>query len=401
MYSVLLYDFRYRQGRCSLFIGTILLTVLFIGCDSGTAPSIYDPDRASLPDPVIENVLPEGKALAGVDAITITGNNFSSQRDDNLVYFGTDRADVLEASATQLRVFAPNSPQPELQLRMSVIGAENFSNSISYGLDAPFIEFGDVKDFENIYGIATDQSGNLYTSLAAFNLAVGIIRITPEGERSEFISSSFPWTDIEFGADNSLYAVRSVRALFRYQEGGTNFEVFAIIPNTTTQLNTIAIDPSNRIWVAGNNTDIYSIDLDRSIKTYAFEADVRDIAFFEGFLYVSGTQGQMNGIWRFAIDSNGDLGTVEEVFDFTSSGLIPHAIAFSVSGHLYVGIDNADPVFLIDPDGMGTVLYPDVMTQPVREFTWGPEGYLYAATTSSDDFPSGIIRITTRRIGYK
>jgi len=400
MYNVLLYDFRYRPGHFILFIGVLLYTSLILGCDSGTAPSIYDPSQSSLPDPVIEQVVPQGSALAGVDEITITGTNFSTQPGDNLVYFGTDRGDVLEASATQLRVFAPNSPQPGLQLRMSVVGAENFSNSVSYRLDPPFIEFGDIKDFENIYGIATDQSGNLYVSLAAFNLAVGIIQITPEGERSEFISSTFPWTDIEFGSDNTLYAVRSVRALFRSLQGVANFEVFAVIPNASTQLNTMAVDPSNRIWAAGNNADIYRIDPDKSIKTYAFESDIRDVALFRDFLYVAGIQGQVSGIWRFAIDSNGDLGPVEKVYDLTSIGVIPHAIAFSVSGYLYVGIDDADPVLLIDPDGTGSVLYPDVLPQPAREFAWGKEGHLYAATTSSDANPSGIIRITTRRLGY-
>jgi len=383
-------------------IGCVLaFLIVSSGCDSGTAPSLYDPDRSSISDPMIETVLPAGSALAGVDVITITGTNFSTQPSENLVYFGTDRGNVLEASATQLQIFAPNSPQPELQLRMSVVGAENFSNSVSYGLDAPFIEFGDVKDFEDIYGIATDDAGNLYASLVAFDLAVGIIQINPDGERSDYITSTFPWTDIEFGPDNTLYAVRSVRALFSVPKDGTNLAVFAVIPNSATRLNSIAIDSDDRVWTSGTNADIYRINPDKSIHTYDFEPDVRDLVLFGDHLYVAGVQGDRGMIWRFPVDASGDLGAAEDVYDFESSDVTPYALAFSEDGHLYVGVDDTDPVLLINPDGDGEILYPNVLMQPARKFTWGLEDQLFAATNSSDTFPSGVIRIKTRRIGNR
>ena len=245
--------------RFALLITAVLCSTLSIGCDSGTADSIYDPNRSNLPDPVINEISPAGSALAGVDVVTITGSNFSTEVSDNLVYFGSDPGEVLEATANELRVFAPNSPQFEFQLRAAVLGAENFSNSLPYRLDPPFIEFGDVRDYEDIFGIATDASGNLYASLVAFGLPVGIIQITPEGERSDFIDTPFPWIDIEFGPDKSLYGVRSVRAVFRSTEGGA-FQVHGVIPNSSTRLTTIAIDANGRIWAAGDNSEIYSIE---------------------------------------------------------------------------------------------------------------------------------------------
>lgn len=384
-----------------LISGLLIFLLLSSSCDSGTAPSLYDPDRSSLSDPTIDTVVPEGSALAGVDVITITGSNFSTQPTENLVYFGTDRGNVLEASATQLQVFAPNSPQPELQLRMSVVGAENFSNSVAYGLDAPFIEFGDVKDFEDIYGITTDDDGNLYASLVAFNLGVGIIQINPEGERSDYITSSFPWTDIEFGSNNTLFAVRSVRALFSAPKDGTNLAVFAVIPNSATRLNSIAIDSNDRVWTSGTDADLYRIDPDKSIHTFDFEPDVRDIVLFGDYLYVAGVQEDRGMIWRFPIDASSNLGSAEDVYGFGSTGITPYALEFSEDGYLYVGVDDTDPVLLINPDGDGEILYPDVITQPVRQFTWGLEDQLFAATNSSDSLSSGVIRIKTRRIGNR
>ena len=401
MYSVLPSGFRYSWGRYALPLGLLCLALSF-GCDLGTAPSIYDPNRSSLPDPVIESVMPEGSALAGVDEVTITGSNFSEVKENNLVYFGTARGVVTQASATQLRMIAPNDPQPELNLRLVIVGAENFSNSVAYGLDPPFIQFGDVKKSEDVYGITTDQDGNVYASLAAFDLPTGITRMTPEGERSEFISSTFLWADMAFGPDNHLYAVRSVRALFRYEEGGTRFAVFAVIPNTTTRLATLAIDANGRIWTAGNNADIYRVDTDKTVTAYPFEADVRDLTVFGSFLYVTGVKGGVSKVWRFMINASGNLGSPEDFFDVTAfHGSEAYALAFATNGHLYVGTDAMDPVIVVDPNGAGEVLYPGVLRQPSRRFAWGPRGHLYASTNSTDSSPAGMIRITTRRDGFR
>ncbi|MCY4158361.1 MAG: IPT/TIG domain-containing protein [Bacteroidetes bacterium] len=368
------------------------------GCDSGTAPSIYDPDRASLPTPVIEGIMPEDRALAGVDDVIITGSNFSTQPADNLVYFGSTRADVLESTSTQLRLLAPNDPQPELNLRLVVVGAENFSNSISYRLDPPFIEFGEVKDFEDIYGIATDPSGNVYVSLVAFSIPVGIIRITPEGERSEFINSPFLWTDFTFGLNNDLYGVRSVRAVFRSQDGSNNFSVFAVIPDRAVRLTAIAIDTNNRLWVAGDNQEIYRILSDGTVKGFKFEADVKDLVALGDYLYLTAIQNQSSKIWRFMIDSSGELGVAEEVFDLTTfNSSEGHALAFSASGNLYVGTsERTDSIVLLDTGGDAQVLYPGVLAQAARRFAWGQGGHLYAATNSTENSVAGIIRITTR-----
>ena len=373
----------------------------FLGCDSGTAPSLYDPDRLSVYAPTIAIVTPEGKALAGVDTVTITGTNFSIQPAENLVYFGDARGDVIEASPTQIRLIAPNSPQPTLELRLTVLGAEYFSNSISYGLDPPFIEFGGVQNFEDVFGITTDPSGNLYVALSAFNLPVGIIRLTTEGERSEFIPSSFVWTDIALGSDSYMYGVRSVRAVFRLQDAGTPHEtLFAVIPNSSTRLTSLVIDQSNTLWVAGNNQEIYRIQPDKTVSSYAFDANVQDLALFGEFLYATGTQDGVSKVWRFRVDAGEDLGEPEDVFDVTAfNGSIGHALAFTTTGHLYIGTSAEDPVIVLDPKGVGSVLYRGVLQQPVRKFAWGPDGELYAATNSTGTTDAGIIRITSRRMG--
>jgi len=403
MYNVLHFVSRYRSGHFTALAGLLLFSVLTTGCDSGTAPSIYDPDQTSLPDPVIGFVTPLERALAGVDEVIITGSHFSTTPEENLVYFGTTRAVVSQSSATELRMIAPNDPQPEIQVRISVTGAENFSNQFTYRLDPPFIEFAEVQDFEDVFGIATDPSGNVYVSMAAFSIPVGIIRVTPDGQRSDFITSAFLWNDLEFDSKNNLYGVRSVRAVFRAEEGTNDFAVFSVIPDNQVRLTSIALDALDRIWVAGANREIYRIMPDGSIMSYAFEANIRDLVVYDDHLYVVALQNDLTKVWRFPIDSGGDLGIAEEYFDLTSfNGTEGYALAFTSTGELYIGTTSGvDPIIVVSSERSGKILYPSVLTQPARNFAWGDDGFLYTATSSSGTDVAGIIRVTTRHLGLR
>ena len=403
MCNVLHYGSRYRMMHFPALIGLLPLIVLMMGCDSGTAPSIYDPNRASLPDPVIGIVDPLERALAGVDEITITGSHFSTTPEENLVYFGTTRAVVSQSSATELRMIAPNDPQTDIQVRVSVTGAENFSNQFTYTLDPPFIEFADIQDFEDVFGIATDSSGNVYVSMAAFSIPVGIIRVTPDGHRSDFISSTFLWNDIEFNSKNDLYGVRSVRAVFRAEGGADNFSVFSVIPDNQVRLTSIAIDALDRIWVAGDNREIFRIMLDGSQTSYPFEANVRDLVVYDNYLYVMAIQNEFSKVWRFPIDAGGNLGNAEDYFDLTSfNGTEGQALALTTTGELYIGTSSSiDPVIVVDSDRSGKILYPSVLMQPARTFAWADDGFLYTATRSTDTNVAGMIRVTTRHLGLR
>ena len=164
-----------RRRAVLLVIVSVLVGNLITACDSGPAPSLYDPDRPSNADPIISSIEPSGFALAGVDIVTISGENFSSNPTDNLVYFDNTRADVLEAGLTQLRVRAPNTPGAELQIRVAILGAENFSNSSSYRLDAAAVDFASIAAFEEPFALTSDASGNLYVSLNSDNRSVGVV----------------------------------------------------------------------------------------------------------------------------------------------------------------------------------------------------------------------------------
>jgi len=383
----------------ALPLAALVLFGLLGGCDTDATSTIYDPDRPSLAVPVIDSVDPPGSALAGVDIVTITGQNFSSVAAENYVYFDATRAVLLEASPTQLRVVPPNEPKETAKVRVSVIGAVNFSNTIAYGLEAASSSFSDIKGFEEVFGVTSDADGNLYMSLFADSRSAGIKKVAPNGTRSDYVASTFKWDDLALGPDGYLYAARNIRALFRFQPGGGGVqETWAVNPLSTAKLATIDFDGDGYLWAGGNNADLYRIDPDKSITNFPFAVNVRSLKVWDGFLYVVGAEGITYKIWRFPL-SAGTLGTPEVYFDFVqevSATAQAIDLAFSAQGDLYVGTTLPDPVIVVHSDRSWESLYPGILKPVATAFAWGPDPFLYMVQGRTESTNASLIRINTR-----
>ncbi len=387
-------------ARRYVAIAALLFVAAASGCDSGPAASLYDPDRPSAPDPVLASIDPAGFALAGVDVVTLDGSNFSATAADNLAYFNDARAEVMEASPTRLQVQAPATPGADIEVRVAVLGAENYSNGIAYRLEAAVEPFGDIAGFEEPFSITSDPAGDLYVSMNSDGRSAGVLRMASDGARSLFVETSFIWTDMAYGADDMLYTVRAVRAVFRFSEGGRQ-EVWGVVPDNSVKLSAIAFDEENNLWAGGNNANVYRIAPDKSVEAFPFEANVRALRFFDGYLYAAATRDDASEIWRWPV-SGGGLGEAERYFDVTGeAGAEAFALAFAANGDLFVGTDGADPVLLVSPNGDGRAFYPGLFLPAAVSFAWGAAPNLYMVQGRTDATPPGLIRINTRREGVR
>lgn len=394
-------------------ITPLALLLVVAGCDTSEGPSLFDPDRQTAPDPTVTALSPAGSALAGIDEITVTGSNFSSVPDENLVFFGETLAEVLSASPTELRVKAPNTPAEDLPVRVSVRSALSYSSAIPYTLTPAVVDFGELASAEQPFGITTDASGNLYLALNSDGTR-SITRIAPDGTRSPFFSTTFEFPSLAFGPDGAIYAVRGVFAAFRLPEGGTQ-ETFGVISDGRPSLTAIDVDASGNLYVGGNNggdtgtKSIYRIAPDKSITAYPLDGNVRAIAVFGGAVYAAVTQGGTSSIVRLAADASGDLSAPTPYADITAlAGAEATSLAFAASGDLYVGTDaRTDPLLLVRPDGSGDVVYPSVLTGPAARLAYGPGSFLYMRTATVLNAENAVVqepmlvRIETRQEGAR
>ena len=388
----------------SRFSFLLALLLGLAACDTdGTGGSIYDPNRPSGENPVLSGVSPSSSALAGVDIITITGENFSTTPEDNLVYFGSERATVISSTATEIRVLAPNTPTPSVQIRVSVLGAENFSNELGYALSPAVEVFGELARTEVPFGITSDDEGNLYVSLVVEEIPRGIKRITPEGERSDYFASSSTWADLDFNDDELLHGVQNVQVVFRLPEGG-GLGVWSIF-QTSVSLTAITFDAQDNVWAGSSATsaaNVYRVAPDASVQAFPFVGAVRDLVVFDNALYIAARRGEENKVWRLPISASGELGAEEVYFDASAqlgAGVAVNALAFAADGTLFLGTTAPDPVVLVSPDRSFETLYPDVIPSPVRAFAWGPGSILYMVQGAVGEAIPALFQIETRREG--
>jgi len=378
------------------FVALWGVIALVAGCDTDPASSLYDPDVETKPDPVITTVDPPSVAIAGVDVVTLTGENFSEAIEENLVYFGDVRGILLEASPTVLQVLSPNRPQPELLLRVAILGAENFSNAINYTLEPAWQPYGDIADFEEPLTITSDMAGNVYASLLSDGRSLGVVRIEPLGVRTIFAASTFLWSSIVFDSNGALYTARGVRALFRFTEGSGQ-EVFVVIQDNTVKLDVVCFDEDGNLWSGGQSQHVYRITTEKAVHQYPFDAEVQDIVYFSGHLYTLVYQDGHSRIVRFAISDSGDLVSGEIFYDFGETSYEIFSLAINTQGVLFVGTSAEDPVRFVRPDQSSDVLYPGVLPSPAISFAWSA-GELYMVQGKMEGTSPDIIRINVSAV---
>lgn len=344
----------------------ILLTTLFItSCNEDPTASLEGYPSANLPAPVLSSVNPSSQALAGVTEITITGSNFSTEARNNLVYFNGVPGTVLSASPTQLSVKVPNVVSDTVIVRISVVGAKEFSNTYQFKMLAAwqvYYPFDPIA--EKAYGIILDDNNNLFVNL----YDIGIWKITPPPFDSTSKSRYVPkgntqkWDSFRYGPGGELYGVRSARGVWKIVENVAPAGPWAA--PTAGVIVALEFDANQNLWALNNNNTIFKFKQDQSITSYPFNGVLRAVRFFNNALYVAATKDNIEGVWRIPIDGNNDLGTAELYFETTNLrvGAKINAITFAADGDMILGMDKGpNPLIVVKPNKSYEDLYPGII----------------------------------------
>ena len=386
------------------FIACVSVFMLeFGGCKNETTPSLFDPNYKGKPAPTVSSIAPTS-GLAGLTTLTITGSNFSSTKEENSVLFDAVTAQVLTATATQLTVRAPNLPKDSIKVKVTVFGAEQFSNIVLCKLEAAVAEFGNIQSNEEPWGIACDKDGNVYVSLISAGIAAGIKKFTPAGVRSDYAPAAgiLKFSALKFGPGGYLYASRGLRALYRIPPGGGSPALWLAPSSGIGPVYDFDFDAQGNLWGGGNDVAIYRVkpDPDKSIKAFAFTGNVRSLRVYNGYVYIAANADNVDKIWRFPIISSDSLGPAEIYFNFSEkygvSGAGAYAITFSSDGEMYVGTDGPAGIILVHPDKSWEQYYPGLFQPQTLLFAWGSGSTLYL-TRSGTVASHTIFKVNTQK----
>lgn len=383
----------------------------FTGCEEEAAESIYDPTAPSAPAPVITSVTVEGGGglLSGVSIVVIDGSNFSADTSKVIVFFDAVRASVLSSTLTQVRVKAPVLVKDSVRIRVSVQGAESFSAVQFANLSAAVATFGGFTAFEEAYGIACDQAGNVYAGMLSNGLGIGLRKFTPAGDTSTYSPKGLGidvWSALKMGPGGVIYACRNQRAMYTITAG--NPPVLFVAGASTAKYYDLDFDKTMNIWTGGADTNVYRIKPDKTTKAFSFRknANVRSVRVYNDHLYVGGIVDSTEGVWRAPIDGAGELGAFTKYFDLSAqpgygyNGPGVYAVTFNTAGEMYVGTNGPDGLLVVAPNAASwQAYYPGLFVAGSQHllFAWGNGGNLYVTRRGNGITTNTLLKVNTQK----
>jgi hypothetical protein len=381
-----------------------LVLILFITCEKDATKSVYNPDQEFNADPVITSIEPSAGALSGIGQITINGSNFSTTKGLNVVFFGSTIGNVLSATESKLIVQTPSLIGDSIDVKVSVVGAQLYSNSIYYPIEDATHEMGGYGNVgENLYALTVDANENVYV----FRSIRFIDIISPDSINKSQLYGTAPvvTTGMKMGPGGYLYLTKNNTTLYRMPPGGGNQVPFSAMPQKVFDLD---FDQNGNIYIGGEGDSLYIVYPDASSESVAEYMDtfIKAVRVYNGYVYVAGNQsGTLEAVWRNQINAPSDLDPNELVFDVTTAlgeGIEVQSLTFADDGDMYVGTTAApDPILVVHPDGSHEPLYPGVLGPEMYDMDWGNDVYLYVTRRASviAGTETRILRINMQKLG--
>ncbi|MCA9734330.1 IPT/TIG domain-containing protein, partial [candidate division KSB1 bacterium] len=267
------------------WIGILLLAIVSVSCNQELPDKLFDPDAPKGTTPVLTSIVPDGKPLAGVGRLTVTGENFSSVIEENYLYFNGVEATILSASPTQLYVIAPDVVGDSVVVKAAVFRVELFSNEIIYELIPAVSEYGRIlepgTETNQGYALAVDVNENVFVQTDPKKIK----KISPNGITTDFATTTYvAATSMKFGPGGILYAsapAGRVRKIVQYDQAGNEI-LFTSFPAVAIDFD---FDTAGDI-LAAVGADIYRVKPDQSKAIIgSFPGELKTIRLFNGQLY--------------------------------------------------------------------------------------------------------------------
>ena len=394
----------------SLFRIILPISLVMFSCEDPNYPeNIWDEDDQGNASPSISSVEPEGSAFAGIDTLTINGQNFSENSSANLVYFNNMLGNVINATSTSLKVVTPNLVSDSVQIRVAVQGAFLFADHSSlYTLTAAVSDYGPFDQFTDIFSLDLDRDENLIVSMDGSPNAEFWIVDTNQ-DSAVWSGALAKASGMKLGPNGSVYFVNYQRFLYKDEQGTPkeNSEIFKRLNGNATDLD---FDSYGNLFVggAGSTIDVVDINDDGGLTSGVTEAknldtlDILSLRVLNDYLYVLTTTATSDqAIYKMQIlDDSGSLGDIELVFDWSSyTNKLSSALCFTLSeaGDLFVGSDSDDQPLTYIQNGNASGFYSSILTAPISYMAWGNSNYLYLINKTEET--NRVQRVDTRMSG--
>jgi hypothetical protein len=394
----------------------MIMTILFVivGCSNEPPKAIWNPEINLEGSPVILSIVPDGKEFFTETEIRILGENFAANLEDNNVYFDNEKAVIVSASPTEIKVKRPQITGDSLIIKVAVGKQIAVAQFGPYKIERVFDELGRFTSANTLFSIAVDLDENIY----AYSQGPIIYKITPDNVKTEFTIPAMTRSyQIRIGPGGYLYmagTVGKIKGVYRIPPDGGAIEMLYDSGKRVFQV--VEFDQNGRLFTAGKISGMFIINDDgTATNTGRFaQFNVSDMRIYNGYVYVLSTYSGPRtdlaemGLFKAQLFEDGTVGEESVVLDWSKTGeystedLLSFAIA--EDGDFYLGCSTSDPVLILHQDGSLEPLYTSLLTPSAMTLVWGNDKYLYMVRGNEGGiFDSGRlfrIRLTKKGAPY-
>jgi hypothetical protein len=383
--------------RLSIVAGLPVLVsmAVMIGCEYDVAEPQWDKPLTTTTSPRISAIDPAQEAKAGVNTITIRGENFAAPPDSNEAYFDNQRAEIVSTSSTSITVRRPNLVDDSVFIKVVSNKALVVAKFGPYKIYPVFQRNGAFRDNIVLNALAVDNGDNLYV-VYGDSSTPRIFKVTPDEQRILVARASRLPTEGRFGPDGRLYLLGNNRSIDVVDvQAGTAAQWLRLPSGRIVRVGDF--DANGYFYVGGTRSDLVVIAPNLSVSPTGIYAsdDIVAVRVYSGYLFVASRVPTSGGgppapasIWKHQIDASGNVGAKELVLDMSGTAFASRtirAITFSADGTMYIGTDSSDPILIVNPVTRSVdYFYKNILPPYCKNFYWGRGTYLYLLSGNSN-----------------
>lgn len=309
--------------------------LLLISCNPPSNPSYNDERPDPFPTggaPAVINSISPNKGFAGAELV-ITGSGFKTGANETMLNIGTQVAEILSITPTEIRAKVPINASGPQRVRVATLGAEQWSNQVNFTYLKDFLTFD--LNILNPIAVAVDASGNLYIGSSNTNRIYRLDAI--DSTLSTFATANIRGP-MEFGPNGELFFVSST-GIDKISANG------ATVTPVVTQASVLDFD-----WHTSG--DIYYLIANRvrrwngtAASDVATITQGRRIRIFGGTVYV--TEFTRLRVAKFEIQANGTLGPLVVAYQTNTA---VQGMEVDADGAMYISGYTRDYVFKAEAD---------------------------------------------------
>jgi hypothetical protein len=404
-----------KANTLAVMVVCIVGVILAItGCEYDGPTAMYNQKQPQTVKPVISGIDPDQHAAAGVNYITILGENFSSVLENNRVYINGIPAEIVDFSPDSIRIYRPDVAADSATIKVVNYESLEYAAYTPYRIDTVMVRYGNFVDNIVANALVVDSEENLYV-IQSNNI---VSKVTPDGVKQTLPDTALNVvTQAVIHPDGGRMIMMSNDSLITQMvlAGGpaTEWASIWILEDSKRKKLSIKVgdfDDAGNLYAAGSKTGIYVVKEGEEGGTALGIYEEDNILFIcehQGYLYLlvnlSGSTSPHDlAIWKHPI-SSGSLGEADLVFDLAEAqgGFADATInTFEIiqNGKIFIGSNNAAPILIYDPeDNSQEILYKNIIPTQCARLVTGNTNYLYMVLNAASE--KNVIRLDIGNLG--